>query len=434
MKKLFILLLIILLIPIKVHAKSLDLSEVSLNSTYVTITQVDAQGKVSDVYSRNGSVKMYPASMTKMITIYTALNLVDDLNQSVTITSEDLDGLAEAGASVAGLKVGDTLPFIDLLYASMLASGADASNAIARVSAGSTENLVIEINKMAQANGMTNSKFANVTGLFNEDNYTTTDDLAHFMSIALQNETFKEVLSAKQHLTPPIASNQNGLVVNSTIFGYLPQDDNDLGYITGGKTGWVPESQYTFASFADYLGRTYIIVSGEAYERGTSIIDHKNLYHYLFDTKETIEVIAKDEILEQIPIKYGGKVKVYDVKQPEAITMDLPIVIDKEDLVLVTHFIESAKAPIKKGQPIGHFEITSDNQVLLSHEVTFDQDISRNWIIFIFSKLSDILRTYTKEIIIGSVALIATLSILIISYRKFKKRKRQRSSYKGYRL
>ena len=85
---------------------------------------------------------MYPASMTKVMTVILALELMDDMKKTTVITQSDIDTVWETGASSANFEVGETVTYEDLLYGAILPSGADATRALANNLCGSQEAFV----------------------------------------------------------------------------------------------------------------------------------------------------------------------------------------------------------------------------------------------------------------------------------------------------
>ena len=122
--------------------------------------------------------RIYPASMTKIMTALVALNSGYDLSTPVTITSAMVEGLAEANASIVGYYIGDTPTMMDLLYGTILPSGADAVNALAYTIAGSIDSYVNMMNQEAQKLGMNDTHFVTPTGLHDDNHYSTCRDIA----------------------------------------------------------------------------------------------------------------------------------------------------------------------------------------------------------------------------------------------------------------
>ena len=142
------------------------------------------------LYSKNAYEKLYPASITKVMTALIAIKY-GDLSDTVTVTDEAM--ISEAGATLAGLKPGDTLTLEQLLYGLMLPSGNDAGSAIAIHMAGSIDAFADMMNAEAKALGATNTNFVNPHGLSNENHYTTAYDLYLIFNEALKQPKFREV-------------------------------------------------------------------------------------------------------------------------------------------------------------------------------------------------------------------------------------------------
>ena len=136
-----------LMIPVTVKAEMPESDPAltqDLTSDYAIVLDSDTGQILSE---KNADEKMYPASMTKMMTALVAIEQITDPNETVTITSEMLKGLTEANASVAGFMAGDAPTMLDLLYGVALPSGADASNAFAFHFEGSVEAYVEKMNQ-----------------------------------------------------------------------------------------------------------------------------------------------------------------------------------------------------------------------------------------------------------------------------------------------
>ena len=135
-----IILIILLLFPIYIEA----LEYPSTNSKVVEIYDITDNKVIYEVDSNKVSSI---ASLTKIATTITAIETIPNLDEKVTITNKILNTV-RWDASKAGLKAGDVLTYKDLLYASILPRGADATNSIAILSSGSIENFVKKINEL----------------------------------------------------------------------------------------------------------------------------------------------------------------------------------------------------------------------------------------------------------------------------------------------
>ena len=221
MKK--ILLLLVCFFPIGVNA--LDMPEI--NSEAAIVYDMDADTVILD---KNSDEVRSIASLTKIMTVLTAIENIDDFNATVTIAREMLAGIYW-NASVAGLKSGDTVTYMDLLYAAILPSGADATQVLAYAVSGNISDFVTKMNELALKIGVTNTHYVNTTGLDQEGAYSTAHDQLLILSYALENPIFKTVYTTKSYTL------SNGLEVQATVNRYNEVLNLDTSKIIGSKTG-----------------------------------------------------------------------------------------------------------------------------------------------------------------------------------------------------
>ncbi len=210
--------------------------------------------KLSDkriIASRDAHKRIYPASTLKIMTILTAVDYIEDFDDTFTMSLSITDPLYVQEASVAGFLDGEEVTVTDLLYGTILPSGADAAMGLAIKIAGSEEAFVELMNKKVQALGLENTHFSNATGLFAEDNYSTAYDMAVILYHAYQNELCRKVLSTYQHTTQKTPQNPKGIMLQSTLFSYMYGTEPKTATIMGGKTGFVNEAGYCIASFGE---------------------------------------------------------------------------------------------------------------------------------------------------------------------------------------
>lgn len=274
MKK--ILLILILFIPVKVSA--IEVPE--LNSDKYIIYDLTTK----EVLSEQNSNKITSiASLTKIMTVITAIEKIEDLNSKIIITKEILNSVYW-NASRAGLKIGDAVTYKDLLYASILPSGADATNALAFSLSGSINNFVIEMNNLAKKIGLENTNFANVTGIDNKNNYSTIYDIAKMLEYALANNTFKEIYTTKEYTLI------NGLNIKTTLLIFNKEMNLDTSRIIGSKSGHTGSAGYCLSSLINSNNHEIIIIT-----TGAEKINN-NFYHVI-DTLNLIDYT--DKLLEE---------------------------------------------------------------------------------------------------------------------------------------
>lgn len=234
---------------------------------------------------KNSREKIYPASLTKIMTAIVAIENMPDLQEKIKLSGSMFKNLYKDDASMAGFKPGEQVRAIDLLYGVMLPSGAECCIGVADHVAGSEHNFVKLMNKKAEELGMHNTHFENATGLHNENHYTTVRDLAKVLSYALKNDTFREIFTSSRHATQPTNKHHSGITFYSTMFKKLNDSSIAGGKILGGKTGYTDEAGLCLASLAEEGGQEYILVttgaSGNHESDQYNIIDAQTVYNSL---------------------------------------------------------------------------------------------------------------------------------------------------------
>ncbi len=234
---------------------------------------------------RNAKEKMYPASMTKVMTVLVAAEALDQkaLDDTFEITIDITDYSYSNDCSAAGFSVGENVKIKDLFYGTVLPSGGDAALALATYVAGSHEKFVEMMNKKAKELGISDTThFTNCVGLYNDEHYSTAYDMAMIMAAAMDNTFCKEVLSTHHYVTQPTTQHPDGIELSNWFLRRI-EDKEIGGTVLCGKTGFVVQSGNCAVSYAtDKAGTNYIICTGHSSSAWQCIRDQTYLYsHYM---------------------------------------------------------------------------------------------------------------------------------------------------------
>ncbi len=232
------------------------------------------------VAERKATERAFPASTTKIMTLLTAVDLISDYNDTFTMSYEITDPLFVEEASVAGFLDGEKVNMTDLLYGTILPSGADAAMGLAVKLSGSEEAFVELMNQKVSELGLSGTHFDNVTGLHSENNYSTAYDMAIILDTALENEVCKKILSTYQYTTAQTPEHPDGIPLSSTLFTYMYGTEPETATILGGKTGYVNESGYCIASYGsnNESGNEYIVITFNNSARMPAFFGQIDLY------------------------------------------------------------------------------------------------------------------------------------------------------------
>lgn len=248
---------------------------------YSAILIAEDSGEV--IFEKDADTLRYPASTTKIMTVLLGLMMVDDLNQTVTVSQRAVD--VPADSSTMGLEAGEEINFTDLLYGTMLVSANDGANVIAETVSGSIENFVDLMNQTAEIFGCTSTHFANAHGYHDDNHYTTARDMAIIAREAMQNELFRTIVSTTNYTIAKTNKHRaRSLTTRSTILLTGTAENPNkyyYPYATGIKTGSHSKAAYCFAGAAEKDGVRLISVVLYTARRGMWT-DTKKLMEYGF--------------------------------------------------------------------------------------------------------------------------------------------------------
>ena len=233
----------------------------SLQTPHALVMEVST-GKV--LFEKNADEKLHPASVTKIMTV---LLIFEALDQGKLSLEQEVATSAHAksmGGSQVFLEEGEVQTVDTLLKCIIIASGNDASVAMAEQIAGSEEAFVAMMNERAAQLGMKNTHFVNTTGLHDREHYSTVEDISVLLQYALKNESFREALSSRWHSVQASAQHPEGFTFYSTMFQHMDSASVTGGEILGGKTGYTKEAGLCLASLAQIHGKEYILVTAKA--------------------------------------------------------------------------------------------------------------------------------------------------------------------------
>ena len=412
---------------------------VNFNIVYATPAILSESAVLIDASSgtilaqKNADKKMYPASLTKIMTAILAIEL-GELTDVITV---DDDTPFEIEGSHIALEPGEILTLKDLLYALMLPSANDAASVIAKHYGGSLENFVKMMNQKAKELGAYNTNFTNPHGLHDTNHYSTAADLALITKYTMENDTFRKIVSTTKYEIqttnkkdePRYFTSLNKLIYN-TSYNQIYVDGAYISpyyeYATGAKTGYTPQAGNCLVATAKKDGTELIAVT----MKGISLEmyqDAHNLFNYGFEEYESATLVGKNTFIKNIKIPSG------DSKEISLITeSDLTALIKKDTLddIKSNVYIDDITLPIEKNSVIGKIEYTLDNKVIGAVNLISPISVKST----AQEGQGNIFLTIVK--FVGFLILFAAVSILLLKiYNDIRiriNRKKRRSRYNNY--
>ena len=254
----------------------------AVNMTDATAAALFDVNNANIIYGKNMHERLAPASLTKVLTAVVALEY-GNLDDIITVTKDVR--INESGATLCGLKEGDTLTLNQALHALLIQSANDAANAIAIHLGGSLEGFATLMNEKALDLGATNSHFVNAHGLSADNHYTTAYDLYLIFNEAIQYELFREIIHMQNYSTIYQDANGNDKEMEfKTTNMFLRGNYNSPNKVTviGGKTGTTNAAGNCLIILSkDAAGNPYVSVILRSKER-------QLMYEQMIDLLEEI--------------------------------------------------------------------------------------------------------------------------------------------------
>ncbi len=332
------------------------------------------------IYEKNIQERTNIASLTKIMTTITAIEKINNLDDYVTITSEMLSNI-KYDASLAGLKIGDKLTYKDLLYASILPSGADATQALAYSLSGSINNFVNDMNTLAKKIGMQSSNFVNVTGLDIDNHYSTVSDLLKMLQYALRNETFKTIYTTKSYTL------SNGLVVDATVKKYNNLMKLDVSRIIGSKTGYTNKAGLCISSIFESNNHEFIFISTNAefiYGNYYNLKDNLNIINFMDKNYNNQTTAKSTDVIKTIPVNFSNIPK-YDVHLSKDALTYLPNDYNKDD-IKVNYNGKTSITFLDNNKQIGKVTITYKDNPIYEEDILL-KDVKINFYLLVIINL-----------------------------------------------
>lgn len=405
------------------------------------------------VYGKNPDGKLYPASLTKVMTALVVLDHVSDLDEMVTVSVSAVSDW-DYEATLADLIAGEKMSIENLLYCLLVESANDAGAVLAEHVAGSEAAFCELMNQKAAELGCTGSHFVNAHGLHDDNHYTTARDMAKITLAALEYDVFREIYGTPRYVVPE--TNKAGeRVLHST--NYLITNDPDRidfyydDRFLGGKTGYTSAAGRCLVSTAIQEGTDFqylsvilgaqeiededdptVIVYYGSFEETDDVMD------FGFDKFTTAEIYYPGQVVGQFPVTGGENSVVGEPAEAEKVIV--PLNYNPADLVFRTEVLNGGlNAPVAVGDKIGTLRVWYHNVCLAQTDILSLSVSKKDTMSTIFDggvitdeesdKITGSFRTGVKIFVI-LVAVVLILSIGVAVYNaviEHKRRKRRRN-------
>lgn len=381
MKKIILLILFIIFIPV---VKAENIEDLAPNATSAIMIEAST-GEI--LFKKNEHEKLAPASMTKMMSM---LIIMEEIEKNNLKWDEEITASANAssmGGSQIFLEAGEKMTVEELLKGIAIASGNDATVALAERISGSEDSFVQKMNKKAQELGLKNTNFVTSTGLDADNHYSSAYDMALIAKELVKHEKILEFTGTYEDYLRKNSSSPFWLVNTNRLVRFYNGVD-------GLKTGYTSSARYCLTATAKKDNMRLITVVMNEPDTNKRSEDTTKMLDYGFNVYMIRNVIDEETIIDNIKVNLGKKTNV-DIVSKETITILNKKRNEKRNITYQTS-IEEITAPIKKGDKVGTINILEDGKIISSVEATVKENVDKANIFTIFLR-------NLKEILSGSL-------------------------------
>ena len=368
MKKILILLFLFLLVPV-VRAEEEDLAPNAKSAIMIEAST----GEI--LFQKNKDEKLAPASMTKMMSMLLIMEEIENGNLKWDEMITASERAASMGGSQIFLKVGEKMSVTDMVKGISIASGNDATVAMAERISGSEESFVKKMNDRAKELGLKNTNFINATGLTADNHYSSANDMVLIARELVKHEKILEFTGTYEDYLRKDTKSPFWLVNTNRLVRFYSGVD-------GLKTGFTDEAGYCLTSTAKRDNMRLITVVMNEPDISKRSADTSKMLDYGFNVYMVRNIIDDSSIIDKVKVELGKNT------EAEIIANDKITVLSKksEEKRNITYKanIDKIVAPVKKGDKVGTIDIIEDNKIIGTVEATVKEDIAKANIFAIF--------------------------------------------------
>ena len=391
------------------------------------------------LYEKNADQQIYPASTTKLMTMAVAIDMITDLQSTLTFDKDASYADLVIGSSNMGLKDGEVITLEDIMYGIAISSANEGTNAIALHLCGSIASFVEKMNAKAAEWGMSGTHFVNTHGLTDENHYTTARDMAILAQKVFADERLLPYFTAGSYRLKDTNKNAARTIVNTNQL-IRQNSGNYYKYAVAGKTGTTTAAGYNLVSTARYKGMEYLCVmmnADRSIKTNPVFADSVELFKWAYSNFGIRTLIGETASVCEIPVALCAKsdyVMLVPSAKIEAVVADDADIDDRTQFewVVETEFNKEnpALAPVRTGDVMGKITIVGkDGDKVVAEYGTVDlvaaSDLERSNILYYLYLIRNFFKNPIVRIVV-LVLLVAIVAYIIFMIWQNKNRRRRR--------
>lgn len=372
------------------------------------------------VAQKNIDERLYPASLTKIVTAMVTLENVKDVSVKTKMSQAAYDASVGTGAQVAGITVGEELSVDTLLYLTMVHSACDACEVLAEFVGGTKENFVKMMNDWVKKVGCNDTNFTNPSGLHDDNHYTTARDMSKITLAALKNSDFVKYSTTTEYEYKGYTLPHTNLMLHPGYVTYYYE------YAQGIKTGSTEQAEYNVIVKASKDGYNYLAIvmkspqqkiKNQSYLTKCSFVDAKSLFEWAFDSLKYTTIVAKDEVIGEVSVENGKDADTVALVAANDTNVIVPVGLDKSAVIIeIQEKPSSLQAPVTKGQKVCSANIIYGDEVIASVPLVAAKTVELST----FLKVINAIKAFFGLTVVKVILVIAFLAIALYVYIFFK--------------
>ena len=401
----------------------IDVSDLDIGSEAAILMDADTK---TILYEKNIHEKLYPASITKLMT---ALLAIENLSPEETITfSNEAVNSIEFGSNHLWMVEGEQITVDEALHGLLLESANEVANGLGEAVSGSISGFAQRMTERAKELGAQNTNFINPNGLHDDAHYTTAYDMALIASYLTHEDYFLKLMKDTKYQIPPTNKNKETRYLAQQHHMINPVRDPKVFRedVIGGKTGYTNEARQTLVTMARQGDTTLVVVILKA-EKSNVYRDTNALLDYGFSAYSSQILHTADEMLKTLPIYSVKSGQSYlaancGISLKENAKVLLNHLISKEDIVPSFHLPDALALDTKEGDVVGSVDFVLDSKILLTSELVVSKIEMQPEPEFTIVQKVFMLSPLYLGLITVAVVLILLFIILIIRHHRKKSR------------
>lgn len=406
------------------------------------------------LYDQNATDSVYPASLTKVMTALVVLRHIEagelSMEDVVTTRSDAWDGL-ESDASSQNIRPGEKMPVEDLMQCMLVASASEAANILAQEVDGSVSEFVAEMNQVAKELGCTATNFVNPSGMPDDEQVSTCQDLYLIGKAAMEYDVFRDIVKMDEcYIDATNMSEQrhfystNALLTNYRYLGYT------YSKCIGIKTGSTEAAGYCLMSAAEENGKTLVAVvmgcdnpiGSDGTVQRKQFSESSRLLQWGFDNFSTIDIVDDTITYGTVQVNLSTESDHVSVEADSNISAELPNDVSPESFEKQITLMKEVDAPVEKGQVLGTLTLSLDGREYGTVNLVAINSVEASAVLVRKAQIQRLLsHWYVKALLslLGILILLLLLRFVILRPRRsnyggsYSSRRRRSSSYRGSR-